>query len=233
MRGGHAGTAAAPTPVIALSQLGRDFASGAGRVQALGAVNLQVQAGEYVAIVGPSGSGKTTLMNLLGCLDRPTRGRYLLDGVEVSALDDVALSQVRNAKIGFVFQGFHLLPRVTALENVALPLLYAGLPRPERMLRARQALTAVDLQHRLHHVPSQLSGGQCQRVAIARALVNAPALLLADEPTGSLDQSTGQEVLALLDQLNQNGTTLVVITHDPQVAKRAHRRLQMVDGHVA
>src|SRR4051812_38763546 len=186
-------------PVIDIVDLEREFQLGNTLVRALRGVSVRVEPGEYVAIVGPSGSGKTTLMNLIGCLDTPTRGSYRLDGEEVSALDDDALSDVRNRKIGFVFQTFNLLPRATALDNVALPLLYAGVSRGERRVAARQALERVHMGERTDHRPDQLSGGQRQRVAIARALVTAPTMLLADEPTGNLDQSTGQEIVKLFE----------------------------------
>ena len=224
---------AATTPVIHLEAVQREFTCGDSTVSALRHVNLRIDPGEYVAVVGPSGSGKTTLMNLMGCLDTPSSGDYALDGEPVTALNDAALSRVRNAKVGFVFQSFHLLPRSTALQNVALPLMYAGVRRSRRLTLARQALEQVSLGDRADHLPNQLSGGQRQRVAIARALVNRPALLLADEPTGALDQRTGQEILSLFEELNSQGTTLVVITHDASVAARARRRIRIVDGEIA
>jgi putative ABC transport system ATP-binding protein len=220
-------------PVISIDGLTREFHLGSTVVQALRGVTLTVQPAEYVAITGPSGSGKTTLMNLIGCLDTPTAGSYRLDGEEVSALSDDDLSHVRNAKIGFVFQSFNLLPRATALDNVALPLAYAGVARRKRREHARAALDRVQLSDREDHRPDQLSGGQRQRVAIARALVNAPTLLLADEPTGNLDQKTGQEIIKLFEQLNQEGMTVVLVTHDPELALRARRRVRIVDGIVA
>ncbi len=218
--------------VLHIVDLSREFHLGATRVQALRGVSLEVEAGEYIAIVGPSGSGKTTLMNLIGCLDTPTSGSYSLDGEEVSQLDDDELSRVRNQKIGFVFQTFNLLPRATALENVALPLVYAGGSRKQRREAARRTLERVELGDRLDHRPDQLSGGQRQRVAIARALVNQPKLLLADEPTGNLDQRTGAEIVRLFESLNRDGMTIVLVTHDPELAKRAQRQVRIVDGEI-
>jgi len=219
-------------PVIDIHDIERNFTMGDTLVRALHGVSLRIEPGEYVAIVGPSGSGKTTLMNVLGCLDTPTSGTYFLDGEEVSQLDDDALSHVRNEKIGFVFQTFNLLPRANALDNVALPLVYARAGRRERREAAKRALLRVDLGDRMEHRPDQLSGGQRQRVAIARALVNAPKLLLADEPTGNLDQRTGAEIIELFETLNREGVTMVVVTHDPGIAKRARRRVQIVDGEI-
>jgi putative ABC transport system ATP-binding protein len=216
--------------VIDIVDLEREFQLGETTVQALRGVSLRVDAGEYVAITGPSGSGKTTLMNLIGCLDTPTRGRYQLDGEEVSQVDDDDLSHVRNRKIGFVFQTFNLLPRATAIDNVALPLMYAGVSRRERRQAAQRALDRVAMGDRIDHRPNQLSGGQRQRVAIARALVTEPKLLLADEPTGNLDQKTGAEIVTLFEQLNDEGMTVVLVTHDPELAKRARRRVRIVDG---
>jgi putative ABC transport system ATP-binding protein len=201
-----------------------------GSFQALYDIDLAIEAGEYCAIMGPSGSGKSTLMNLMGCLDRPSSGRYWLDGVEVSTLTDRELARIRNQKIGFVFQQFHLLPLLTALENVMLPLAYAGIPEPEQRRRAKQALEQVGLGSKLHQRPAQLSGGQQQRVAIARAIVNRPQLLLADEPTGALDSRTGQEVLNLFAELHRQGITLVVVTHDLEVAQAAQRIIRVADG---
>jgi putative ABC transport system ATP-binding protein len=217
-------------PVIEIANLEREFKLGPTVVRALRGVDVRIERGEYVAIVGPSGSGKTTLMNLIGCLDSPTRGVYKLDGEDVSTLDDDQLSRTRNEKIGFVFQTFNLLPRSTALDNVALPLVYAGSSRGERRKAARRALERVELGDRTDHRPDQLSGGQRQRVAIARALVNTPSLLLADEPTGNLDQKTGAEIVKLFEQLNHEGMTVVLVTHDNELAKRARRTIRIVDG---
>ena len=193
-------------------------------------IDLSIDEGEYVAIMGTSGSGKSTLMNLIGCLDRPTSGLYILDGRDLTTLDDDELADIRNQYIGFVFQQFNLLPRLTALENVMLPMIYADVPRSQRLTAATESLTKVGLSDRLTSRPSQLSGGQQQRVAIARALVNHPALVLADEPTGALDSKTSQEIMALLTELNQQGTTIVVVTHDASVAAQTKRTIEMVDG---
>ncbi len=218
-------------PVIEFEQLGKVYAPGsAAEVVALDGVSGRIQAGEFVAIVGPSGSGKSTLMNLIGCLDTPSSGRYRCGGVDVSQLDASERAELRRQQIGFVFQGFHLLPRMTALENVALPLTYVGVPRPQRRERATAALRAVGLAERAAHRPSELSGGQQQRVAIARALINRPAILLADEPTGALDSQTGEEILTLFEQLRLAGHTVILITHDPAVANHADRTLYMHDG---
>ena len=201
-------------------------------VRALRGVNMRVERGEYVAIMGPSGSGKSTLMNLLGCLDTPTEGSYRLAGEEVSRLTDEQTAAIRNRRIGFVFQTFHLLPRYSALDNVGLPLRYGGVPRDERRRRARIVLERVGLADRVDHRPNQLSGGQRQRVAIARALVNDPDLLLADEPTGNLDSQVGGEILALFDELHESGRTVVMVTHEPDVAARAGRLIRFVDGEI-
>jgi len=216
-----------------MEDLTRVYPVGDQEVRALDGVTLAVGAGEYVAIMGPSGSGKSTLLHLLGLLDRPTSGTYRLDGVDVTSLDDGSQALTRRDQIGFVFQFFHLVPRLTAEQNVELPLTLAGLPPGERRPRARQALEAMGLADRLRHRPDQLSGGQRQRVAIARATVSRPRLLLADEPTGNLDRASGREVIEILEGLNGAGLTLVVVTHDPEIGERARRRVRMVDGRVA
>ena len=200
------------------------------QVHALRGVNLAIHRNEYVAIMGPSGSGKSTLMNLIGCLDTPTQGRYWLNGQLVSELNDDELARIRNKEIGFVFQTFNLLARATALHNVELPLIYAGISAAQRIERAREALTQVGMGHRTHHKPSELSGGQRQRVAIARALVNSPSILLADEPTGNLDSQTGNEIMALFDELHQRGNTIVLVTHEHDIAEYAHRTIHLKDG---
>lgn len=219
-------------PVIELVGASRVYELGAERVHALKAVNLRIDQGELVAVVGPSGSGKSTLMNVIGCLDTPTAGRYRLDGEDVSGMDDTALADLRNRKIGFVFQSFNLLPRQTALDNVALPLRYGGFGLRERKRLSAAALARVDLADRVGHRPDQLSGGQKQRVAVARALVTSPALILADEPTGALDQKTGREIIGLFQRLNQESVTVVLVTHDPQVAAAARRVITIVDGEI-
>jgi putative ABC transport system ATP-binding protein len=220
-------------PIIDLNDAFRTYDLGKIQVHALAGATLRVDEGEFVSIVGPSGSGKSTLMNILGCLDRPTSGSYRLDGTAVDALDDDALAAVRSRTIGFVFQSYNLLPRTSAVDNVATPLLYQGVPRGERVARARAALERMGLADRLDHEPSELSGGQQQRVAIARALVTEPRLILADEPTGNLDSSTGEEVLQLFHALNDAGATIVLITHDPDVAVRATRQVHVRDGRIA
>ncbi len=219
--------------VIEVRNLVRSFQLGDERVDALRGVNLRIERGEYLAIVGPSGSGKSTLMNILGCLDTPTSGEYWLDGESVQGLSDDGLAEIRNRKIGFVFQSFNLLARATAVENVALPLLYSGMNRAERREAALRALQRVGLGARTGHRPDQLSGGQRQRVAIARALVNQPVLLLADEPTGNLDQRTGAEIVALFEQLHHEGVTVVLVTHDHKLAERTGRQIEIVDGNIA
>lgn len=216
--------------ILELKQVFKDYYRGKEPVPVLKDINLQVEEGEYLAIMGPSGSGKTTLMNLIGCLDVPTSGEYLLDGKEVSNLSDNALAELRNHYIGFVFQSFYLLPKMTALDNVALPLLYAGVPQKERRERAKAALEAVGLGERLKFLPSQLSGGQCQRVAIARAMVTNPKLLLADEPTGALDTAAGNQIMDIFRQLSNAGMTIIMITHEPSIAACANKVYHILDG---
>lgn len=218
--------------VIRLEDVSKVYGVGNTEVRALNGVSLIVEKGEYCSIMGASGSGKSTAMNIIGCLDRPTSGRYYLDGVDVSKLADSDLAGIRNLKIGFVFQQFHLLPQLTALENVMLPMVYAGIPNAERRDRATVTLTQVGLENRLNNRPNQLSGGQQQRVAIARAIVNRPVLLLADEPTGALDSRTTQEVMDIFTQLNNSGITVVMVTHEPEVARLTRRIVWFRDGEV-
>src|SRR6266851_2630394 len=208
-------------PLIQLQQISRRYQMGSETIHALREVSLEIERGEYVAIMGPSGSGKSTLMNLVGCLDTPTSGEYELNGVQVSQMDDNQLAEIRNKEIGFIFQTFNLLPRSDALRNVELPLIYSGMPADERREVTLQALTNVGLADRIHHKPNELSGGQRQRVAVARALVNKPSILLADEPTGNLDTKTGDEILALFDELSRKGHTIIVVTHEEEVARHA------------
>ena len=217
-------------PVAELQGISKVYGSGELEVKALDQLNLTVREGDYLAVMGASGSGKSTAMNILGCLDRPTSGTYRLNGMAVEQLDDDALADVRNRSLGFVFQQFHLLGHASAMENVMLPMIYAGVPREERIERAQSALRRVGLAQRLENKPNQLSGGQQQRVAIARAIINRPSLLLADEPTGALDSSTTAEVLELFDELHQQGITLVMVTHEDDVAARAQRIARFQDG---
>jgi putative ABC transport system ATP-binding protein len=218
--------------LIETRDLWKTYRMGDEEIHALRGVSIQIDRGEYVAIMGPSGSGKSTLMNLIGCLDTPSKGTYLLNGKEVSEMNDNELARIRNEEIGFVFQTFNLLPRATALHNVELPLVYAGIPKKDRLERAKTALEKVELTPRMHHRPNELSGGQRQRVAIARALVNNPSILLADEPTGNLDSKTGIEIMALFDRLHQAGNTIVLVTHEADIAQHAHRIIAIRDGGV-
>jgi putative ABC transport system ATP-binding protein len=218
--------------VIQTDDLWKTYEMGTEQLHALRGVNILIRKGEYVAIMGPSGSGKSTLMNLIGCLDSPTKGNYWLAGRLVSQLDDDELAAIRNREIGFVFQTFNLLARATALHNVELPMIYNGTPAEERIERAKQALAQVDLTDRMMHKPNELSGGQRQRVAIARALVNHPSILLADEPTGNLDSQTGEEIMALFARLHQGGNTIILVTHEPDFATHAHRVIRVRDGKV-
>jgi putative ABC transport system ATP-binding protein len=218
--------------VIQTVDLWKTYEMGVEELHALRGVSIEIRKGEYVAIMGPSGSGKSTLMNLIGCLDTPTKGSYWLAGRLVSQLNDDELAHIRNKEIGFVFQTFNLLPRATALHNVELPLIYNGTPAAERIERAKQVLAQVDLAERMMHKPNELSGGQRQRVAIARALVNHPSILLADEPTGNLDSATGDEIMALFANLHEKGNTIILVTHEPDIALHAHRVIRLRDGKV-
>lgn len=216
--------------LISIKSLNKTYIMGAEKVEALKTVSLDIAKNEYVALMGPSGSGKSTLMNLLGCLDSPTSGEYWLNGTEVSTMDDGELAEVRNRQIGFVFQTFNLMPRLSALENVALPLVYAGVGREERLAKARRVLESVGLGDRVMHKPNELSGGQRQRVAVARALVNDPAIILADEPTGNLDSKTSYEIMGLFEQIHRAGNTVILVTHEHDIALHAHRVVRMRDG---
>ena len=217
-------------PVVELIQVERVYPSGSGPVAALRGIDLRIEPGEFVALVGPSGCGKSTLLNVVGCLDRPTAGTLRIDGVDTSELDEDQLAQLRNRKIGFVFQHYNLLPRMTAIRNVELPMLYAGVPREERRQRALEGLERVGLSHRVHHTPAQLSGGESQRVAVARALSLDPSLILADEPTGNLDSRTGEEIMAMFLELHGKGHTILMVTHSPEMAERAGRIVRVKDG---
>jgi putative ABC transport system ATP-binding protein len=217
-------------PLIKISNIKRDFVLGNEIVYVLKGIDLEIKKGEYVALMGPSGSGKSTLMNLLGCLDTPTSGSYILNGKDVSKMKDDELAEIRNKEIGFVFQTFNLLPRTTALDNVALPMIYAGHPKSERNKRATEVLKQVDLADRMDHQPNQLSGGQRQRVAVARALVNKPSIILADEPTGNLDSKTSVEIMKLFNEIHENGNTVILVTHEEEIASYAHRIIRLRDG---
>jgi putative ABC transport system ATP-binding protein len=216
--------------VIQLQNIKRTYKVGSEVVQALKSVSLEINKNEYVALMGPSGSGKSTLMNILGCLDTPSGGTYLLSNHDVSSMGDNELAEIRNKEIGFVFQTFNLLPRSTALDNVALPLIYAGWPKEKRNKRAMEVLEQVSLADRVHHKPNELSGGQRQRVAVARALVNAPSIILADEPTGNLDSKTSLEIMALFEEIHRKGNTIILVTHEEDIAKHAHRIIRLKDG---
>lgn len=218
--------------IIRLEDICRIYRVGSQEVRALDGVSLSVSRNEYVAIMGPSGSGKSTLMNILGCLDSPDSGRYILNGTDVSEMDDGEMADVRNREIGFVFQSFNLLPRYNALENVALPMVYAGVPAGERRVKAAQALRSVGLEDRMDHRPNELSGGQRQRVALARALINSPSIILADEPTGNLDTHTSVEIMRLFDEIYRGGNTVIVVTHEEDIAAYAHRVIRLRDGRV-
>ncbi len=219
--------------LIETKNLWKTYTMGSEQVHALRGVSIEIEKGEYVAIMGPSGSGKSTLMNLIGCLDTPTQGEYFLNTKLVSAMNDDELASIRNREIGFVFQTFNLLPRASALHNVELPLIYNGSSATERVEMAKTALGKVELQDRMYHKPTELSGGQRQRVAIARALVNTPSLMLADEPTGNLDSKTSAEIMRLLENLHDQGNTIIIVTHEPDIARRAHRVLSILDGQIA
>lgn len=216
--------------IIRIEGLTKFYQIGQETIKALNGVDLSIRQNEYVALMGPSGSGKSTIMNIIGCLDTPTSGTYFLNGPNVAQLEDSELAEIRNREIGFVFQTFNLLPKYTALENVALPLVYAGVPKEERLMRATKALEQVGLGQRMQHRPNELSGGQRQRVAVARALVNNPSIILADEPTGNLDTKTSHEIMALIDEIHRHGNTIIIVTHEEDIARMAHRIVRMRDG---
>lgn len=216
--------------LIKITQIKRDFVLGTETIHVLKGIDLEINKGEYVALMGPSGSGKSTLMNLLGCLDTPTSGSYILNGKDVSKMDDNELADIRNTEIGFVFQTFNLMPRTTALDNVSLPMVYAGHGKEARMKRGKEVLDQVGLSDRMTHKPNELSGGQRQRVAVARALVNKPSIILADEPTGNLDSKTSNEIMALFDEIHANGNTVILVTHEEDIAAHAHRVIRLRDG---
>ncbi|WP_173680671.1 ABC transporter ATP-binding protein [Clostridium tetanomorphum] len=218
--------------MISLEDIRKTYDTGAIKLEALKGVNLSIEEKEFVAIMGASGSGKSTLMNILGCLDRLTSGKYILDGVDISSLDDNSLAQIRNKKIGFVFQAFNLLPKLTAIANVELPMVYAGVPKAERQEKARKALERVGLGERIHHKPNEVSGGQKQRIAIARSLVNNPSIILADEPTGNLDSKSSEEIMGIFQALNDEGVTIVMVTHEPDIAMHTKRAIVFKDGNV-
>ena len=218
--------------VIEINEIVKNYQVGSVIVRALRSVSLEIGKNEYVAIMGPSGSGKSTLMNILGCLDTPTKGMYVLNGTDVSKMEDDRLAEIRNKEIGFVFQTFNLLPRYTALENVTLPLIYAGIPHHEREEHAKKTLDLVGLADRMTHKPNELSGGQRQRVAIARAMVNDPSIILADEPTGNLDSKTSYDIMGLLDKIHDDGNTVIVVTHEEDIARHAHRIIKLMDGEI-
>ena len=216
--------------MINIKDMRKIYSNGKLELEAIKKVSFHIKKGEFVAIMGPSGSGKSTIMNILGCLDKPTSGEYYLDGVDVSDLDDDDLSRIRNDKIGFVFQSFNLLSKLTALENVMLPLMYAGIKKKERIKKSKKALESVGLSNRIHHLPNELSGGQRQRVAIARSLVNEPSIIMADEPTGNLDSKSEEEILKIFKDLNKNGTTIAMVTHEPNIADHCKRIIRFKDG---
>ena len=218
--------------IIVIKGIKKYYKVGNQEVKALNGVDIVIRKNEYVAIMGPSGSGKSTMMNILGCLDSPTGGTYILNGTDVSQMDDNALAEVRNKEIGFIFQSFNLLPRYNALDNVALPLIYSGVGEADREIRAKEAIESVDLTDRMHHKPNELSGGQRQRVAVARALVNKPSIILADEPTGNLDSKTSADIMKLFAEIHKKGNTIIVVTHEEDIAKHAKRIVRLRDGHI-